>query len=552
MASKDLDVRVKLGVESKEYREALRRANAEAKEFKKQQKAAAQGAGEGFNGVIAIAKKLAPSITAGAAAFSVAKKAMEENQTLTDEWARIVASATSTYEGFVGALVSGNFSGFFSNMDQIIEKARDAADAFDALDTAQIFNNREMARLGMEQERHLSVLRNKKATQEQRDESEAALREIFAQMDVESSRMSNYRFEAFAKRFADVMTKGGTVTNWQDVITRNAMGDYELTSDSRYQMYFGTLSDYEAAVARRDEMQKAMQDMRLELIGAGYSTEAAKQMTAKKFPEFEELNNAVQVSDEKIRELFALLTGAYNDRAQYYRNVGRANRYLNGGNGTIGLEADKQEVVLVGSIDALKKEIQQLTKQMQATADADERKLLFDEREKKKSELNKIQGELKAGPIQTLSPLLPQLTSAAPAMSGANSYFRVAEIQNAEEALTQSIADIAAGLAEANTPIKDFTLAIADGLRRIQNASSRGTNYTTYATGGIVGGVSYKGDSITAQVSSGEMILNRQQQRNLFNSLQGSDSAPHASVVRIQGEDIYIALNNYQRRIGKR
>lgn len=549
MASKDLDVRVKLGVESKEYREALRRANAEAKEFKKQQKAAAQGAGEGFNGVIAIAKKMAPAVSAGAAALSIAKKAMQENQSITDEWARITASATSTYEGFVNALVSGNLSSFFNNMDQIISKARQAADAIDALETAQLFNSREMARLGMEQEKHLSILRNKSITKEQRAESEAALREIFAQMDEESRSMSNYRFEAFAKRFADVMATQGTAVNWQDIIRRNEAGDYELTSDSKYQTYFDTLSNYEAAAARYNQMKEEREARRSELAKQGMGVLRISETLAKEFPEFKQLEAAIQVSDEKIREMFNQLIAAYNDRAQYYRNVGRANRYLNG---TIGLNTDEREVALEGSIDALNKEIQQLTKQMQATADADERKLLFDEREKKKSELDKIQGELKAGPIQTLSPLLPQLTSAAPAMSGANSYFRVVEIQNAEEALTQSIADIAAGLAEANTPIKDFTLAIADGLRRIQNASSRGTNYTTYATGGIVGGVSYKGDSITAQVSSGEMILNRQQQRNLFNSLQGSESAPQASVVRIQGEDIYIALNNYQRRIGKR
>ena len=43
-----------------------------------------------------------------------------------------------------------------------------------------------------------------------------------------------------------------------------------------------------------------------------------------------------------------------------------------------------------------------------------------------------------------------------------------------------------------------------------------------FATGGIVGGTSYTGDRVTANVNSGEMILNRAQQRNLFDSINSN------------------------------
>lgn len=42
-----------------------------------------------------------------------------------------------------------------------------------------------------------------------------------------------------------------------------------------------------------------------------------------------------------------------------------------------------------------------------------------------------------------------------------------------------------------------------------------------YATGGIVPGTSYSGDNVQANVNSGEMILNRQQQTELFNLANG-------------------------------
>ena len=45
---------------------------------------------------------------------------------------------------------------------------------------------------------------------------------------------------------------------------------------------------------------------------------------------------------------------------------------------------------------------------------------------------------------------------------------------------------------------------------------------SSFATGGIVGGTSYTGDRVTANVNSGEMILNRIQQRHLFDSINSN------------------------------
>ena len=46
-----------------------------------------------------------------------------------------------------------------------------------------------------------------------------------------------------------------------------------------------------------------------------------------------------------------------------------------------------------------------------------------------------------------------------------------------------------------------------------------------FATGGIVGGNEYSGDKILARVNSGEMILNAQQQANLFNFVSSTNQA---------------------------
>lgn len=57
-------------------------------------------------------------------------------------------------------------------------------------------------------------------------------------------------------------------------------------------------------------------------------------------------------------------------------------------------------------------------------------------------------------------------------------------------------------------------VAIAAGVSRIASINSSSPNF---AHGGIVAGSNFTGDNIGANVNSGEMILNRQQQANLFN-----------------------------------
>lgn len=55
----------------------------------------------------------------------------------------------------------------------------------------------------------------------------------------------------------------------------------------------------------------------------------------------------------------------------------------------------------------------------------------------------------------------------------------------------------------------------------------------SYATGGIIGGTSYTGDRLLARVNSGEMILNRQQQRQLFALANGGGGAGTSSNIQI-------------------
>ena len=75
-----------------------------------------------------------------------------------------------------------------------------------------------------------------------------------------------------------------------------------------------------------------------------------------------------------------------------------------------------------------------------------------------------------------------------------------------------------------------------------------------FATGGIVGGNSFVGDNVLAKVNSGEMILNRQQQGNLFNIINSgriSNSSGKEVEFVIKGQNLVGVLSNYNKKISK-
>ena len=78
-----------------------------------------------------------------------------------------------------------------------------------------------------------------------------------------------------------------------------------------------------------------------------------------------------------------------------------------------------------------------------------------------------------------------------------------------------------------------------------------------FATGGIIGGTNDVGDKVIARVNSGEMVLNKSQQSNLFKAIN-SGALGNSSVInsiitsRVRGTDILLTINNELKRKGKK
>lgn len=130
--------------------------------------------------------------------------------------------------------------------------------------------------------------------------------------------------------------------------------------------------------------------------------------------------------------------------------------------------------------------------------------------------------------------------------------------------IAEAVANIAGGFAAAigkdgakSKNIWAFIASTAAAITEMGVAISAVKSQTKYAEGGIVKGNYYSGDNIMANggtigINAGELILNRAQQGNLASQLSenrnpyGMSSRPY-----VNGEQIYLGLNNYLRRTGR-
>jgi len=125
---------------------------------------------------------------------------------------------------------------------------------------------------------------------------------------------------------------------------------------------------------------------------------------------------------------------------------------------------------------------------------------------------------------------------------------------NAAKIIAQAVATLALSFAQAmgregKSGVWGWIAAGITGMATLMTMVGQLNKLNTYATGGIVGGNSYVGDRQLIRVNSGEMVLNKRQQSNLFNVLDGHGAVRGNTsseiTWRLRGADIYGSLKNY-------
>lgn len=152
---------------------------------------------------------------------------------------------------------------------------------------------------------------------------------------------------------------------------------------------------------------------------------------------------------------------------------------------------------------------------------------------------------------------------AASAVSSIGDAFSSIEDPSAKAAgmVMQAIASIALGFAQASAQPNTagtgwgWLAWLAAGTAALATTISTVHSLTNLSEGGFVPGNSYSGDNIpgnggTVGLNSGELVLNRSQQNNLANALQGGPQGIDLRAV-VSGEQIVLVANRSLKRRGK-
>lgn len=113
---------------------------------------------------------------------------------------------------------------------------------------------------------------------------------------------------------------------------------------------------------------------------------------------------------------------------------------------------------------------------------------------------------------------------------GGEKMFKIMKAFNLAETITSGILSIQQAAASALPPFNVPAIAAAS-LRAAANVAKIIATQPKFAMGGIVGGSNFTGDKVPVRVNSGEMILNRQQQKNLFSMANNGGSSSRDIVV---------------------
>ena len=118
-------------------------------------------------------------------------------------------------------------------------------------------------------------------------------------------------------------------------------------------------------------------------------------------------------------------------------------------------------------------------------------------------------------------------------------------------AIAEVAGTFAASLKGTFTPWDWIAASIAGVSTMISTiAAIKSATSGSYASGGIIPGNSFSGDNLTANVNSGELILNRAQQGSIASQLQGAAQQTVVVEGRISGKDILLSANNTNRAAG--
>ena len=549
------DILARLLLNTSDYDSKLKKAKGSTTDFATAIAGKAAGA----------AMKLAGALTAVAGSAMTFESIIRGSQTTSDEFDRVIRSATTSVETFFTAVSTGDFTAFNRGLDDMIARARLANDALDQLGNTTMSYNYFNAKNQADFAEAITVLRDKNATADEKAAAKAMADRIMGSQKEITEQLALRSKNAIAALVSEKNTLNLNKISRVDIddvlaLDVSAMGDtmkedlkaaykeYENIYNKMKEQYTTLEATSEIGVFNRVVNQKGL-DQAMEGI-----TEKYKHAIL-----FNEI--LVRNSDDWLQNLIGIQQtsdNAVRSMAQMERQLNRASQTSTGGSSSKGgkKKGDMMPVVIpqfhydtpIGKkmLEAMNgKKFDPIEIPIVIEEENIEEEDIagkWAERTKKIAEMNAALGHT------------GEIFSSLGGIMGSFGNEMGAWIMNSIGSVAQMVKELqslatARGVAEAAS--KPFPLNLAAMATVVATVASIFSSLPKFADGGVVGGSSFFGDKLLARVNSGEMILNQGQQARLLSMTEGGNVRVTGDV-RLNGKDIYISLRNYMASSGNK
>ncbi len=604
------DVLMRLLFDTKSYEASLGRAKTSLKEFSSGNQALS-GVLDIAKGAVS---KLAAGIGVAMTAAEGFNKVINSSQTLADGYQKVMSSATTVVNNFFTAIATADFSVINQGLSEMISKASDAAEAVDQLGNTLMSYNVLKSRASTTFNRAMDTYRDPNSTQEEKLEAKRVMEESINELKDATSVLNSDILRTIQTSLAKESTMEASdfdqnivrtileadVKNNRDQLKAEWAEQTEKWQKERAAVEAEWSKKFTDYSIKTDKSIKAARDRDLRKVDLKYVEAATAYQLLEKYndPALESLGQQMIQRDQNESYIYGLNRMLYRAENGLNKETPKPTRQ---GKNTVTEQITLEQKAEIETWKALADNINDQRERMaqmykknveSMSNDYEEEDTTFDssaiEKKRKTYELamdkiqeyKELQDFANEDENSALQTQIDMWEGIAEAMDPAYKKMKeMQKLQEKESEYVKNLTDVAAGfhgiaeafgsvddegfqviskaalMAEAvavmisklktSVTVWDYIAGIGAGMAAIITAFKG----LSFAEGGVVPGTNYQ-DGITARVSSGEMIMNEHDQKQLYDSIHSGSFGSGVGELKVAGENLVTVINNVGMRRG--
>lgn len=237
------DIITRLLLKTNDFDANLNRAKGSVNSFQGGISSMAKTAGAGI-------MKFAGTIGLAVSAYEGFNKVVNSSQTTGDAWVKTQDQMKASVDSFFASIAMGNFGGFLSNLQNVIDKAGELSVALDNLETKTLFNNSEVNDLNTKYQIELNKAKARNISDKERNEHLEKAKGYLLEMSKLHDSLSKANIAtSYITLQADLSKQGFNKNVSKDVWEYLLKDSNRPDIDQRAARYNNTIKNYENQLA---------------------------------------------------------------------------------------------------------------------------------------------------------------------------------------------------------------------------------------------------------------------------------------------------------------